>query len=518
MRLPSISTSTISRVTGFTLLISTPVGAAAQTGILVDPAATATLTGVSAYDPAELVRYATARLAEQGSTPTAANLADAIEVIYREDGFPLAEVSVHYPADGAPVFRVVEGRVTDVAVLGLDPKAEARLRSYVAPVLKSDPLRQAVLERALALSSDLSGVSLASQMDHPDGSTGSRLTVSGAQSRSSGAAGIEVVPIRPGSAVRTFAVQEFYGVAAGGDLVRVLGQATLDRGRDWSASGLLYYRSPVGGNGTYIEALGGNTVARREFETVSQDSRLTGWNAVFVVGHPVERNLTDFTYLLGEYEYISATSRFLGTRLSSSVHALRLRALKGTDLPDSSLFRAAFTVSLGGRPATPAGRLDDGARTFAHIRSEIGLGVPLDAYQLTSLRVEFRGQWAGARLPEVERIALGHAPFLRGYAPAEVVGDRGWGATAQINRSVSTGSPDVPEIVPFAFASLGYVDNIAPRLGERTSSKISSLGLGSNLHIKGNVRLSGWMAIPLLSGPQSRSGNPAFHASLTVGW
>lgn len=498
-------------------LAAVPCAAAAAESS--DDLATATLTGVSAYDPAQLMSFAHRRVTVRGGDLTAENLADAIELIYREDGFPLAEVSVVVSADdGRTQYRVVEGRVVDLSISGLDDKAEERVHAYLAPVLKSDPTRQAVLERALGLASDLSGVSLASQIDHPDNLTGSRLTISGTQSNSSGAAGVEIVPIRPGSAVRAFAVQEFYGVATGGDMLRLLGQATLDHGQDWSASGLAYYRSPVGGNGTYIEALAGNTVARREFETVSQDSRLTGWNAVLVAGHPVERTLTDFTYLLGEYEYTAATSRFLGARLSSSTHAFRLRALKGSDLPDSSVFRAALSVSVGGRPSTPIGRLDDGAKTFAHVRSEIGIAVPLDTDQLASLRVEFRGQWSGTRLPEVERIALGHAPFLRGYAPAEAIGDRGWGGTAQVNRSYDTGSEVLPEVTPFTFASLGYVDILQPRAGEKTSSTIASIGIGSNFHLKGSLRLSGWMALPLIRGPQSRAGNPAFHASLTVGW
>lgn len=479
----------------------------------------ASFAGVSAYDPGDLIGFVTQRIFARGAKFTAENVSDAIELMYREDGFPLAEVTAVRPTAAEPiVFHVVEGRVAEITITGLDPKTADRVRAYVAPVLKSDPLRQSVLERSLALSSDLSGVALASQIDHPDGLAGARLSITGSQRRGSGAAGMEIVPLRPGSAVRAFAVQEFYSLASGGDLVRILGQATLDRGKDWSASGLVYYRTPVGGNGTYIEVLGGNTVARRELGTVSQDSRLTGWNAVLVAGHPIQRSLTDFTYLLGEYEYISARSRFLGAKLASSAHALRFRALKGRDMADSGQIRSAFTVSFGQRPATRPGQFDDGAKTFAHIRSEIGLSVPLDQYQKTALRVEFRGQWAGARLPGVERIALGHAPFLRGYAPAEVVGDRGWGATAQLGRKVTSLSSSGVEVIPFAFGSVGQARILKPRVGERPASTIASVGAGSDFHLQGNLRLSGWMALPLRTGPQSRSGNPAFHVSATVGW
>lgn len=162
--------------------------------------------------------------------------------------------------------------------------------------------------------------------------------------------------------------------------------------------------------------------------------------------------------------------------------------------------------------------MPDGAKIFAHIRSEIGLAVPLDRNQLTSLRVEFRGQWASTRLPEVERITMGHAPFLRGYAPAELAGDRGYGATTELSRSISINGKLVREIVPFLFGAVGYVDIISPQPTEQTSNTVASLGIGSDVHLSGGMRLSGWAAIPVKNGPQSRSGNPAFHASLTIGW
>jgi hemolysin activation/secretion protein len=483
-----------------------------------ETASHAVISGVTVYSPHELLKFATAHAATADGAASPEAIAAAIEQIYREDGYPLAQVSLAYSQDNNPVFRVDEGSLSAISISGLRAGTEKRVRHYTEQLTATKPVTQADLERALALSSDLSGVALASQILPDPSGAGSILAISGTESRSSGAAGIEIVPIRPGSAARGFIVQEFYGVATGGDMVRLLGQATLDRGDDWSISGLAYYRAPVGSDGTYIEAMGGNTVARRDFANITGDSRLNGWNAAFVIGHPVERSLTDFTYLLAEYEFVDARSRFLGQKLQSSAHAIRLRALKGADYADGSLYRAAITFSGGTRPETPARNLPDGAKSFGHVRSEIGLSVPLDKHQLTSLRVEFRGQWASARLPEVERIALGHAPFMRGYAPAEVIGDRGYGATTEVLHSISTGGTFVTEIAPFAFAALGHTDIIKPRLSERTQNTVASVGIGSSFTLKSGLRLSGWAALPLRDGPQSRSGNPAFHASLTVGW
>lgn len=484
----------------------------------VGPTDDIVIVGVEAYDPEPLIRFALAHAAEGDSEPTADAVAAAIEQIYREDGYPLVHVGVAFSQGGTPVFSVDEGRVIALSIIGLRPRSEQAVRRHVEGLVGDRPVRQEGLERALALASDLSGIAIASKVVPDPAGEGSVLAISGGESRSSGGAGIEVVPLRPGSAVRAFVVEEFYGLATGGDMLRLLGQATLDRGDDPSASGLAYYRMPVGSDGTYLEAVGGNTAARRDFADVTGDSVFNGWNAALVVGHPVQRSLTHFTYLLVEYEFIDASSRFLAQRLQSTTHSIRLRALAGADLADHSMFRISFTLSAGKRPETRVGALPDGAESFVHVRAEAGLSLPLDKDQQTSLRLEARGQFASVRLPEVERIGLGHAPFLRGYAPAEVIGDRGVAATAEVMRSVPTRSKFVTELAPFAFAAAGYTDVLEPRGGESSGETVASVGAGSNFTMRGGLRLSCWMAVPLLDGPQSRAGNAGFHASLTVGW
>lgn len=309
----------------------------------------AVISGATLYDAQQLLEFAIAHAGAKGGVANASSIAEAIELIYREDGYPLAQVALSYSQEGDPVFHVDEGRLSEISVTGLKPGSEQRVRSYTRTLIDKAPLKQADLERALMLSSDLAGLALVSQITPAASETGSKLSITGTESKSSGAAGMEIIPIRPGSALRGFIVQEFYGAVTGGDMIRLLGQATLDRGDDWSFSGMAYYRAPVGPDGSYVEAFGGNTVARRDFANITQDSRLTGWNAALVFGHPIHRNMTEFTYLLAEYEYVDARSRFLGRKLQSSAHAIRLRVIKGIDQPDGSLFRAAMTLS-GGRP------------------------------------------------------------------------------------------------------------------------------------------------------------------------
>lgn len=492
---------------------------AAQENNPVDPPV-AYVDGSTQYDPVELLEFAAAHVVANGDDPTPAKLAEAISLIYREDGYVLAETSYSFDtATGKVAFIVSEGHVANVSVQGLSASNTKRVLSYARKLTGRTPLRQRDLERALTLSADLAGISISSEISPSTSSpNGSMLRISGTENTQSGAAGIEIVPLRPGAAIRGFAVQEFYGVATGGDLLRVVGQATLDRGDDWSASGVAFYRAPISDSGTYIELLGGNTVARRDFATITSDSKLTGWNAAFVVAQPVLRDVHNFAYVMAEYEYTDARSRFLGRRLNSTSHAIRLRAIRGIDFTSGGIMRAAFTVSGGKRPETRSGNLPDGSATFGHIRSEMGLAVPIGKTEATSLRVEWRGQWTSTRLPEVERFVLGHAPFLRGYAPAEAEGDRGWSATVEINHSIEIQDKTLLNVVPLAFASVGRTDIIRPRAFEYSNLSVSSVGAGLELHFSRQIRVAGWAAIPLRDGPQSRSGNPAFHIGVVKGW
>jgi hypothetical protein len=51
------------------------------------------VAGVTAYDPAHLLAFAWAHAATPGGMPTLAATADAMALMYREDGYPLAEVT-----------------------------------------------------------------------------------------------------------------------------------------------------------------------------------------------------------------------------------------------------------------------------------------------------------------------------------------------------------------------------------------------------------------------------------------
>jgi hemolysin activation/secretion protein len=175
-----ITTRQITAVCALALLVHAPEARAQRTDqapatarplqtALADLAFDATrleISGVTVYRASELLHYAMALASTDDAPPTTQRMARLIEQIYREDGYALAEVMAHVDAANAAVrWHVSEGRIVQVTVRGADASTTQRIDGYLKPLPLDLPLRQQVLERALALSSDLGGIGVQSRID-----------------------------------------------------------------------------------------------------------------------------------------------------------------------------------------------------------------------------------------------------------------------------------------------------------------------------------------------------------------
>ena len=115
------------------------------------------LTGVTVYDPAEILGFAAQLTAQRQGSVTPRALADTIEVIYREDGYFLAEVFVG--SDGQTLV-VDEGEIGSLSIEGVDAATFRRIRSYMAPVVGRRAVTQREFERAMMLVEDMQSISV----------------------------------------------------------------------------------------------------------------------------------------------------------------------------------------------------------------------------------------------------------------------------------------------------------------------------------------------------------------------
>jgi hemolysin activation/secretion protein len=476
--------------------------------------------GVSAYAPQDLLLFATAHDLTVSSAPTATGLLDAIAQVYREDGYLLAEaMPIVDPATGGMAIVVHEGHIERLEVVGLTGDTARHIESYFAPLIGQKPLHAADFERALMLGSDLSGVDLRSEFQFASDGEGATLRLSGAQLRRAGSFSVDNVPLPGDDAVRAFLVEEFYSVATGGDMVRLLGVATHEWNDSYSLAGTLFYRRPVGDGGAYVEAYAGNAFAQRDYTDVSTNGDQLGINAAIAFGYALQRDLHGYTYVLGEYEYQDAESRLRTGDVDSVAHAARVHLIRGTSGSDGGQRLFSLALSMGSRPNRAADEPPDGDRNFVHARAALGWIGPLESLSdRTFLRAEVHGQWTGDSLPQVEKFTVGHWPYLRGYVPVEVLGDRGYAGTVEISRVFDHEGRLHRSLAPFLFLDVGEVRDVEPTPGDDSDATLASTGVGMVAALHRSFSASVWIAVPLEDGTVTEAGDVGFYLSLTKGW
>jgi hemolysin activation/secretion protein len=476
--------------------------------------------GVAAYAPQDLLAFATAHDLAASGAPTVTGLLDAIEQVYREDGYLLAEATTIVDAAlGEMAIVVHEGHIERIEVVGLAGGTARHIESYFAPLIGQKPLHSADFERALMLGSDLSGVDLRSEFQFASDGEGATLRLSGTQLRRAGSFSVDNVPLPGDDAVRAFLVEEFYSVAAGGDMVRMLGVATHEWNDSYSLAGTLFYRRPVGDGGAYVEAYAGNAFAQRDYTEVSTDADQFGINAAMAFGYALRRDLHGYTYVLGEYEYQDAESRLRTGDLDSVAHAARVHLIRGTSGSDGGQKLFSLALSMGGRPDRAADEPADGDRSFVHARAALGWIGPLESISdRTFLRAEVHGQWTGDSLPQVEKFTVGHWPYLRGYVPVEVLGDRGYAGTVEISHVFDREGRLHRSVAPFLFLDVGEVRDVEPIPDNGSDATLVSTGVGIAAALHRSFSASAWIAVPLEDGTVTEAGDVGFYLSLTKGW
>lgn len=486
---------------------------------LAQPPATLALDGVTVYEPGQLMRYALALAARTPGPLRAADVAAALTQIYREDGYPLAEAAWdHDPATGVLRWTVLEGYVSQVKVEGVDAAWAARLQGRLTAPLRHWPTTQADLERAIALAGDLAGVTLTTRLRPDPDTAGTVLEARASVAPAQHSLSVDLVPLRPGYAKRMTLNGQYVGVLAAGDQLRLQAAATRDGSVGHSLSGWGSYRVPVSDEGRYIEVVVGNGRSEREPGIAPDRSLMRGHQLSLAFGSALRRDLHGHAYAIAVFEHADAATRIGASEPRSRASSLRLHLVQGRTDADGRLDQLALTFSTGVRPSPPAGQAPDGDAHYAHLRAAYGVSGPWSsAAAAYTYRAEAAAQWTSQALPRVERVQLGHYPFLRGYAPGEVEGDHGAAFTLEVVRRAR--APDgVSPWGLFGFLAAGHV-GAEPQVGRLTPAwTLASTGLG--LRYRAAARWSGeaWVAVPLREGPLSGRGKPAMSGVLNVHW
>lgn len=483
--------------------------------------------GATLYDPAHLVAYAEGVLQQEGGSGLD-GLARRAERLYHEDGYFLARVtSFRDDGSGRRGLIVEEGGVSQMEILGVEPRIAQRIADYIRPTLDGRPLRLQDFERALLLAGDLGGVRVRSDFTRDPATGANKLVVHAEQS---GPRFYALADNTPRSSTGNAIIGgEFTSIVMPGDLTRLaLGGSARTNGKD---SGFLVagtHRTPVGVSGTYLEVFGANTLYGRDLSGgFSDDRHQRGELYVGLVGHPLVREVDQSLYLLVEGSHARTESSGGALRAEDRSSAFRLSAYYTAFDHETASFRVGPTLSAGEGYSRSNPNVDG---SFWHARLVAGmamrLGDPAVGY---GLRLEGYSQLTSSSLPETERFYLGDRERMRGYAIGTVTGDTGTIGTIEVNRHIQLDGRVVHAVVPAMFLDMGFVERnhdfpvITPRAGTpvnvgNSSRGLMSTGIAARTFLAEGFSLSGWLGVPLQDDGRDVRYKPAGYVRLTKSW
>ncbi|WP_298820914.1 ShlB/FhaC/HecB family hemolysin secretion/activation protein [uncultured Roseibium sp.] len=484
------------------------------------------LSGVSIYDPDHLLAFAYQHARLQSGVVQSDSLARSIELIYREDGYFLAEVEVlRNPDSNSQTFRVVEGYIETISIEGVEERLFQKIRGYVQHLTTERPLRLSTYERAIMLARDLAGVHLTTEIDYPEGQSGAHLRILATTDSQSGSIQIDNPPREFGKAVSGFLNQEFYSTLIAGDLLRFEAGATAFDTLDTFANdghslyGAITYRAPIGRQGTYVEGYFGNALGRREANGSLVTTDQDGLNGVLALGHPFLRNAHEYGYALIEARYADSNSEGGGLKYRSAVDTAALALLYGNANSRGGATEVAVNLSLGMRAGPEPADIDDGDDEFWHLRAGLGHIEPLNfLHQNLYLNTEIWGQITSNSLPAVEEIYLGDRYSLRGFRFDEAQGDIGLIGKFELALDLTPEADWINRFEPFVFLDTGTVGNLDARTHERDHTSLISTGFGWSSTISQHYFVNGWFGVPLTDGPETGQFAPAFYLTLGRSW
>ena len=474
------------------------------------------LDGVTVYDPQELLEFATQLSISRYGSVNVAALPGIIEVIYREDGYFLAEV---FPGSDGTSFYVDEGAIDSVVIEGSDTETASLIREYMQPLLAERPTTLSAFERAIMLSDDIGSVSVTAEVDYPDPQRAAELRLLATQEEtSSGFVTLDHPVRRLGEEVVLTFGQTFHSALTPGDLLGFELSGTSDFKGDDTVFGTLRYRMPIGGSGAYAEAYFGNVGARRDVDGALEETDIAGRTAILALGYPFLRSVDTYGYGLFELRHAGTEVDVGAQDFDSDINAVSATWIHGKALANGGAWEYAASLTYGERETNTFG-FSDGDASFTHLRLGAGYTQPTTWFGEDSfVHAEFWGQVSNNALPSAEQFYIGGRFDERGYTFAEAQGDSGISATLSVGRDVFPDARPLRSVRPFAFLDFGYVtsnDTDRPGLEDET---FASVGVGVDMEFGQNVFVSTHVAMPLTDGPLTDAHDPALYIGLTRSW
>lgn len=462
-----------------------------------------TIDGVSAYPLGDLAPLYANELAREISVADLAGVAQALTDHYRRDGYFLARASTPRQTSGEGHARLVvyEGYVGEVA---FDGDAVPAVGALLADIVDIRPLKLADLDRRLALANDLPGVKVTARLEPDfDDPARHRLVVTTKLRRFEGQVYADNRGGQQSGPWQVYARGAVNSALRSGDQV-ALGVLNTPGGAPRFTQVDIAYGVPLPGGGQLRGAVAASK-ADGNGEGLTATLGNESQSASLRVSLPIVRRQDRSLWFVAQGDARRVEQNWTNASLRDELAVARI-ALQGERRGDGSSSTAYAQIShgfggLGGDAGDGRSRFDASGRFWklyaygSHYR---------DLGKRAGIFLAAAGQWSPDPLLASEEFSAGGLPVGRAYDYAEIMGDRGVSAQAELRVGWD------PQLRPLTFVqTYGFLDgakvwnyNAAPGW---ESVDLASAGAGVRLVFRDRLSLRFEMAKPLGPTPFGQS-------------
>lgn len=384
-----------------------------------------------------------------------------ITALYQQAGFPLSFAILQEQdfAQGHVIVTVVEGHVGQIEIKGDPGATEGRMRRIAQPMLDEKPLTQKTLERTMNLLRTVPGLRLNPTLQMPSRTDGATTLVLDVTQQ---AVSVTASATEFGNGKQPLIQATLNSLTPLGETIRLTAAVPLSKDDARYFSGSLSL--PLSANGLALDIDGYHYRSRPNDESLRQlgwDRQVTNERVGAMISYPlVLENQRSLKIAAGAYASRSLDDYFHESGRGWIVQTTDVRALqaelKYSDASERQSREISLSVSkgldaLGARKTLSTHLEPNGAspidlnftRWMASAKQNLvlpaGFGMSLSA----------TGQYSNNVLPSSEQISFGAWRHGYGYPQGELAGDKGIGATIELNRNFNIDSQWVSSVQPY---------------------------------------------------------------------
>lgn len=428
---------------------------------------------------------------------------------YREKGYILSKAIVPSQRikkqSSKAIIRVIEGSVEDITINGIGFSLTKQIEKYGERIKRSKPLNNKDLERYLLLMNDLPGVTAKAVFAKGRSVGTSQMIVNVERDRFDAS-------VAAHNYSSDYLGREHLEATVGVNSLFGLNERTQLKAAIAPDDNEFYYvgavhEAQVGATGLKLKIFGDYAASEpgEDLEILNVEGKT--YSGGVKLEYPIIRSRRQNLFASASFEALHSSVELLGVEAyEDELRVGRLQLyydlidrLKGISSVTGRLSQG-FDI-LGASDAgvdVSRGNGADGEFT----KLELKLARLQKIYGPFSAYVAGEGQYSFNPLLVAEEFGVGGTEFGRGYDPAELVGDHGVAATAELRFSGVTSWGFFPSYQLYGFYDIGKVWDEDPTVGEPATEAMASVGGGMRFNL--DTFLEGFSGDVMIAQPLTR--------------